>query len=130
MIYLRNEVAKIAKINVGTLRFYEQNGLLTSPTRDKNGYRLYDDDTVKKLQNIKYAKSCGFTLEEIKKILAVFENKAINYNSIIKFIDEKINDINQKVDSLNNMKVILDKIKINIDDQSDECPIKSTFKNL
>lgn len=130
MAYLRNEVAKIAKINVGTLRFYEQNGILPSPVRDKNGYRLYDDDTIKKLETIKYAKSCGFTLEETKNILEILENKTIDYNNIIEFIDRKINDINQKVDHLNNMNEILNKIKINIDNKIDECPIKSTFKNL
>lgn len=129
MPYLRNEIAKIAKINVETLRYYERNGILPLPVRDKNGYRLYDNDTIKKLETIKYAKTCGFTLEETKKILAIFENEVVDYSNIIWFINDKINDINQKVDNLNNMKVILDKIKINIDYQI-QCPIKNTFENL
>lgn len=129
MLYLRNQVAKIANINVETLRYYERNGLIPSPVRDENGYRLYDDNTLEKLQIIKYAKSCGFTLEETKKIIAIVESKVINYSCIVGFIDEKIAEINKKVKHLDNMKMILNKIKSNIDSQT-QCPIKTTFNNL
>lgn len=129
MAYLRNQVAKIANINVETLRYYEQSGLIPPPARGENGYRLYEDDTIEKLEIIKYCKSCGFTLEETKKIISTIENKVIDYECIINFIDEKIIEINKKVEHLDIMKTILNKIKTNIDSQI-ECPIKTTFKNL
>ena len=129
MTYFRNQVAKIANINIETLRYYEQNGLIPSPMRDKNGYRLYDDNTIEKLKIIKYAKSCGFTLEETRRIFAIVECEAIDYKYIVEFIDEKIVDINKKVEHLDNMKVILNKIKSNIHSQT-KCPIKTTFENI
>jgi DNA-binding transcriptional MerR regulator len=129
MSYLRKQIAKIANINAETLRYYEKNGLIPSPKRDKNGYRLYNDDTIEKLEIIKYAKSCGFTLEETKKIITIVECEVIDYGCIIDFLDQKITDINKKVEHLDYMKVVLNKIKSNIHSQT-KCPIKTTFKNL
>lgn len=129
MPFLRNQVAKIANIHVETLRYYERNGLISPPVRGENGYRLYDNDIIEKLEIIKYAKACGFTLKEVKKIISVFESTVIDYNCIVEFIDKKVIEINQKMEDLEKMKVIMNKIKNNIDSQT-QCPIKTTFKNL
>jgi len=129
MLYSPKQVAIMAKINVETLRYYEQNGVLPSPVRDKNGYRLYDDDTIEKLETVKYAKSCGLTLKETKEIFAILENENIDYNFIIELINEKTNEINQKIADLNKMKEIFDKIKTNIANET-KCPIKTTLTNL
>lgn len=128
MTYLRNQVAKIANIHVETLRYYERNGLI-SPVRGENGYRLYDDDIIEKLEIIKYAKACGFTLEEVKRIISVFENTVIDYNYVVEIIDKKVIEISHKMEHLEKMKAIMNKVKDNIDLQT-QCPIKTTFKNL
>ena len=62
MIYYRSHIAKLTKVNIETIRYYENIGLLPAPERSNNGYRVYNDATIKKLCIIKYAKSCGFTL--------------------------------------------------------------------
>jgi DNA-binding transcriptional MerR regulator len=64
------EVARRADIGVETLRFYERSGLLDRPARTEGGYRLYDAGALKTLEFIKRAQSLGFTLEEIKRIIA------------------------------------------------------------
>ena len=64
------EVARRAGIGVETLRFYERSGLLDRPARTEGGYRLYDAGALKTLEFIKRAQSLGFTLEEIKRIIA------------------------------------------------------------
>jgi len=129
MLYSPKQVAKMAQINVETLRYYEQNGVLPSPVRDKNGYRLYDDDTIEKLETVKYAKTCGLSLKETKEIFVILEDKNIDYNFIIEFINKKTNEINRKIADLNKMKEIFDKIKTNIAIET-KCPIKTTLKNL
>src|SRR5262245_10174843 len=63
-------VARRAGIGVETLRFYERSGLLDRPARTEGGYRLYDAGALKTLEFIKRAQSLGFTLEEIKRIIA------------------------------------------------------------
>ncbi len=127
MSYYRSQIAKLTKINIETIRYYENIGLLPAPTRDNNGYRLYHDDTIKKLCIIKYAKSCGFTLEEIKLVLTSVEDiEHINYTKIIDFINGKLDDIVQKQKDLNTMTSLLNQIKSNIN-IGIPCPIKSTF---
>jgi len=64
------EVARRAGVGVETLRFYERSGLLDRPARTKGGYRLYDTEALRTLEFIKRAQSLGFTLEEIKRIIA------------------------------------------------------------
>ena len=62
-------LAKEVDVGIETIRFYEQKGLITQPLKPVSGYRIYPQETVKKLLFIKRAKVLGFTLEEIKKLI-------------------------------------------------------------
>src|SRR5262245_17203629 len=65
------EVAKRTGIGIETLRFYERSGLLAPPkARTEGGYRLYDSEALSTLEFIKRAQTLGFSLEEIKRIIA------------------------------------------------------------
>ena len=55
------------------LRFYEQVGLLPAQ-RSPAGYRLYDEDAVERLAFIASGKHLGLPLEEIRELLAVWED--------------------------------------------------------
>lgn len=64
------EVSKLSGIGIEALRFYERSGLLGRPHRTQSGYRLYDRSVLERLDFIKRAQVLGFTLEEIKQIIA------------------------------------------------------------
>lgn len=64
------EVSKRSGIGIETLRFYEKSGLLDRPHRTGSGYRLYDAEVLERLAFIKRAQVLGFSLEEIKRIIA------------------------------------------------------------
>jgi MerR family transcriptional regulator, copper efflux regulator len=64
------EVAKLSGIGIETLRFYEKGGLLRRPARTGSGYRLYDHDVLERLAFIKRAQVLGFSLDEIRQIIA------------------------------------------------------------
>ena len=64
------EVAKQTGIGSETLRFYERSGLLNRPARTEGGYRLYDKEALLTLEFIKRAQTLGFTLDEIRQIIA------------------------------------------------------------
>ncbi len=61
-------IAKQAKIEPSTIRYYESIGLLQAPAR-QNGRRVYDSSVLERLQLIALAKKVGFTLQEIKALL-------------------------------------------------------------
>ena len=69
-LYKIGEVAKQTGVGVETLRFYERSGLLDRPARTEGGYRLYGAQALGLLGFIKRAQTLGFTLEEIKCIIA------------------------------------------------------------
>jgi DNA-binding transcriptional MerR regulator len=56
---------------VQTLRFYEREGLLPAPPRTPSGYRHYPEEAVERLVFIRRAKELGFTLREIRSLLAL-----------------------------------------------------------
>jgi DNA-binding transcriptional MerR regulator len=64
------EVAKLSGVGIETLRFYERSGLLGRPARTQSGYRLYDREALERLDFIKRAQVLGFSLDEIKQIIA------------------------------------------------------------
>lgn len=64
------EVAKATGIGIEALRFYEKSGLLDRPSRSDSGYRIYDSEVLARLDFIKRAQVLGFSLDEIKRIIA------------------------------------------------------------
>ena len=64
------EVAKLSGIGIEALRFYERSGLLGRPGRTDSGYRMYDAAVLQRLDFIKRAQVLGFSLDEIKRIIA------------------------------------------------------------
>lgn len=65
------QVAREAGVAVETVRFYEREGLLEEPIRRTSGYRQFDQSAVARLRFVKQAQRLGFTLREIKDLLAL-----------------------------------------------------------
>jgi DNA-binding transcriptional MerR regulator len=65
------DVARQIGLSLRTVRFYEEAGLLTPVGRTQGGFRLYDEDALDRLLLIKRMKPLGFTLEEMRSLLAV-----------------------------------------------------------
>ena len=70
------EVAERTGVTQRTLRFYEERGLLKPPSRLDGGFRLYSEDDVRRVEQIKRLQSLlGFTLAEIKEMVEADEVK-------------------------------------------------------
>lgn len=65
------EVAERVGLSLRTVRYYEEAGLLVPAGRTPGGFRLYDDDAVDRLRVIRKMKPLGFTLDEMRSLLAV-----------------------------------------------------------
>jgi MerR family copper efflux transcriptional regulator len=64
------EVSKLSGIGIEALRFYEKSELLSCPARTVGGYRMYGGDVLERLAFIKRAQVLGFSLDEIRRIIA------------------------------------------------------------
>ncbi len=104
-------LAKKVAIDIQTIRYYESQGLLNKPSRLDNGYRDYDESVVKSLHFIKKAKLVGFTLKEIKELLAIHVTKDQHTCEEVKqYTQIKLDEITNKIEELLNIKSALEKI--------------------
>ena len=75
--YTAGELAKLAGVTSRTIRYYDQRGLLPPVGHSENGYRLYDDSALVKMQQIVMLKFAGFSLEEIRNLLLMGQGQDI-----------------------------------------------------
>lgn len=67
------EVADRVGISTATVRYYERIGVLPAAERADNGYRMYDDRIVERLEFVARAKQLGCTLEEITDLVTAWD---------------------------------------------------------
>lgn len=69
MEYTINKLAKLAGVSTRTLRYYDELGLLSPARVSSNGYRIYGQKEIDRLQQILFYRELGVSLEEIRNIL-------------------------------------------------------------
>ncbi|KRS19995.1 zinc-responsive transcriptional regulator [Alishewanella sp. WH16-1] len=69
-------LAQQFNVTVDTIRFYEKQGLLATAPRSGAGYRQYGTSDVQRLSFILRAKAIGFSLQQIRELLAIEDNKS------------------------------------------------------
>jgi DNA-binding transcriptional MerR regulator len=69
------DVARRTGVSARTLRFYEERGLLSPSERSDAGYRLYEDDDLRRLMRIVALRQLGLGLDEV---VAVLDDPAID----------------------------------------------------
>jgi DNA-binding transcriptional MerR regulator len=69
-VFQVGELAKRTGVSVRALHHYDAIGLLAPSRRSESRYRLYDREDVVRLQEIKSLRQLGFSLEEIRDLLA------------------------------------------------------------
>ena len=119
------EVAKRTGIGIETIRFYERQGLLIEPERQSSGYRQFDEAAVARLTFIIRAKGLGFTLSEIKELLALWFDPVTTCCDVRRRAEQKISDIEGRVQALQAMKRSLKKLIDQCQKRGtlDDCPL-------
>ncbi len=97
-------LARLGGVNLETIRYYEREGLLQEPPRTPAGYRLFPSETVRRLRFIKRAQELGFSLGEIRELLALRMKPGTRREHIRARAQAKIADIDQKIQTLTSMK--------------------------
>lgn len=94
------EVAARAGVNRQTLRYYEREGLLPSPTRQENGYREYPDDAVALVRFIKCAQDLGFSLSEAKALGDLQRTARRDRRRVRALAEAKLADVRERITRL------------------------------
>ncbi|TVX91663.1 MerR family transcriptional regulator [Paenibacillus agilis] len=69
-MYSMKEMIHLSGISRRTLYYYDQIGLLTPEVVDDNGYRIYSEQNLIRLQQILLLKSLGYTLSQVAELLS------------------------------------------------------------
>ena len=119
------EVADRGGVNLQTIRYYEREGLLPAPPRMASGYRLFNQDTVRRVRFIKRAQELGFTLAEIRELLTLRIEESRSSAEVRAIANAKIADIDNKVRHLDAMKRALTHLtdRCSGHGPATECPI-------
>ena len=119
------QAARSAGVGVETVRFYERQGLLQEPPRRDSGYRQYPEDVVARLRFIRRAKELGFSLKEIKDLLALRVDPETTCVEVKQRAEDKIADVEAKIETLQKIKKALVKLTKTCSGRgpTSECPI-------
>ncbi|MBV6418418.1 MAG: Mercuric resistance operon regulatory protein [Steroidobacteraceae bacterium] len=94
------ELAKSTGVPIDTVRYYERHGILPTPRRRPSGYRSYDEGDRARLRFIRRAKALGFTLEEIRDLLALTARRGRNMAGVKRAASGKLADVEHKLADL------------------------------
>lgn len=75
--YSIGQLAKQTGVPIDTVRYYERNDLLAPAARLASGYRRYGDPELRRLRFIRRAKALGFSLADIRDLLALSEERSV-----------------------------------------------------
>jgi MerR family copper efflux transcriptional regulator len=88
-----------AGVGVQTLHYYEREGLIDPPARTASGYRLYSREMVQRVRAIKRAQSLGFTLQEIRELIGIAQDKR-PLSEVADVARQRIADIDARIEEL------------------------------
>ena len=124
------EVAKMAELPIKTIRYYEEIGFI-QPKRSANGYRSFRVSDVHKLAFLGRARSLGFSIEDCRSLLQLYENDTRASADVKQIAQEHLARIDVKVKELQAMRNTLsDLIDACAGDDRPACPILSDLATL
>jgi MerR family transcriptional regulator, copper efflux regulator len=117
------DVSRLSGLPAKTIRYYEDIGLV-APQRSDNGYRSFRDSDLHKLTFMGRARSLGFTIEDCRNLLALYDDRERASSDVKVIAREHLGRIDQKLKELQEMHETLTHL---VDecagDHRPDCPI-------
>lgn len=119
------KLAEAGGVGVETIRFYQRRSLLGTPPRN-GGIRRYGMEDVRRLRFIRRAQTAGFTLEEIKELLALDSTDDRAQARLL--ASARIAALDEKIAELKGARDALDRLASECSSKrSGRCPILDSF---
>ena len=124
------QLADHSGINLETIRYYEREGLMPAPPRKSSGHRAYPRTAARRLRFIKRAQELGFTLAQIKELLALKVDPQQLCADVVRQVESKIVDIDARMLHLQAMRRVLQNLKDSCSGNCAvaDCPILESFE--
>ncbi len=99
--------ARGSGVNIETIRFYERSGLLKAPPRTAGGHRVYDSGGVKRLNFVRRARELGFTLDQIRDLLALADEAETSCAEVAALASTQLGAVRGRLADLARMEAVL-----------------------
>ncbi len=99
--------ARRSGVNIETIRFYERRALLKAPPRTAGGHRVYDADGVKRLNFVRRARELGFTLDQVRDLLALADEEETSCAQVAALANDQLNAVRGRLADLARMETVL-----------------------
>jgi len=118
------QAAKKSGLSAKMIRYYESISLLKAAHRSDSGYRLYGPEDLHTLAFIKRSRDLGFSLEEIAKLLTLWQDRQRASGDVKALARKHITALNQKIDELASLRDTLQELVEHCQgDHRPDCPI-------
>ncbi len=116
--------SKAAGLPVKTVRYYADIGLVEAPSRSSAGYRTYDDTAVRKLVFIRRSRAFGFTIEECRDLLGLYQDQSRSSAEVKRIASKRLEEIEEKQRELQSLHDDLSHlVRTCRGDDRPDCPI-------
>jgi len=120
-----SDVARDTGLPPKTIRYYEEIGLIR-PMRSENGYRVFGDSDVHKLAFLGRARTLGFSIEDCRTLLALYEDQDRASADVKRVAQDHLAQIEDKIAQLQSMQATLQHlVRECAGDNRPGCPILS-----
>ncbi|WP_413716956.1 Cu(I)-responsive transcriptional regulator [Silicimonas sp. MF1-12-2] len=117
------DVASASGLPAKTIRYYEDIGLVR-PARSENGYRHFRETDFHKLAFLGRARSLGFTIEECRTLMSLYEDRDRASADVKKIAEEHLERVEQKIGELQSLRSTLKHLVTSCHgDARPDCPI-------
>ena len=118
------QAAKQSGVTAKMIRHYESIGLIRDTGRSAAGYRIYREDDVHVLRFIRRARSLGFSLERIRQLLSLWQNRERASADVRRLALEHARELDDKIRELTEMRDLLKELaEACRGDHHPDCPI-------
>ncbi len=120
----RAALARRTGCNLETIRYYEKIGMMPEPPRTEAGYRVYDDRHVERLRFILRARELGFSLDDIRDLLALVDHGTQTCAEVKDRTERHLADVREKITDLKRIERILAETAAKCSgDEVPDCPV-------
>lgn len=125
------EAAKASGVNAKLIRHYESIGLIPKARRSVSGYRVYAEADVHILAFVRRARSLGFSMKEIKKLVDLWRNKRRASAEVKKMALNHVHALETKIAELQSMASTLRHLAEHCHgDERPDCPILDDLASI
>ncbi|WP_305821424.1 Cu(I)-responsive transcriptional regulator [Massilia brevitalea] len=118
------DAARASRVSAKMIRHYEAIGLIGAARRTDAGYRVYANQDVQVLQFIHRARALGFSLDQIRDLLALWQDKGRASADVRALAREHIGELNRKIAEMEAMRRTLERLAASCHgDSRSDCPI-------